>query len=97
MDPFEAAKTHADTEAPAPADKPIAAAATAFGFGLFVIATFFALRWLGVDEWIAWFTAAALYAAIAYGDCVLGWRAHRRAYHDRLADLKAERAGPSVH
>ena len=37
-----------------------------------------------------WIAAAMLYGLIAYGDSALGWRHHRRAYRERLADLKAD-------
>lgn len=88
MNPFEKAKAHADEVAPAPADTPIAAAATAFGFGLLVVFLFLAFQWLGAPDWSAWLGAAAIYGAIAYGDCVLGWNRHKREYSDALAELK---------
>ena len=95
---FERAKARADDIAPAPADKPIVAAATAFGFGLFVVFIFLALQWLGAPDWAAWFIAALVYAGIAYGDCLLGWNRHRAEYHQALADLKDEGVGASsVH
>jgi hypothetical protein len=97
MDIFEAAKAHTDATAPAPADTPIAAALTALGFGVFVIGVFFAIRWLGGAEWVAWIGAALIYAAIAYGDSLLGWARHRREYQQKLADLKSERSTISVH
>lgn len=97
MNIFEAAKSHADAEAPAPVDTPVAAALTALGFGLFVVGAFLAIRWFGAREWLAWIGAATLYAAIAYVDCLFGWRRHAREYRQRLADLKAERSGPSIH
>lgn len=94
---FERAKARADEVAPAPVDTPIAAAATAFGFGLFVIFVFLALRWLGTPEWVAWVGAAAAYAGIAYGDCLLGWNRHKREYQDALADLKGQAPPRSLH
>ena len=94
---FETAKAHADEVAPAPVDTPVAAALTAFGFGLAVIAVFFAIRWLGAPEWAAWIGAAAIYALVAYGDSALGWARHWRTYRDALADLKGDRPGPSLH
>jgi hypothetical protein len=97
MDIFEAAKAHADGTAPAPVDRPVAAALTATAFGLFVIGVFFAIRWFGVPEWVAWIAAAAIYGLIAYGDCRLGWHHHRRAYQQRLADLRAETPARSLH
>jgi hypothetical protein len=95
MTPFEQAKARADEIAPAPADTPIAAAATAFGFGLLVIFLFLAGQWLGAPDWLAWLGAAAIYAAIAYGDCLLGWNRHRAEYKQALADLKDAGAGVS--
>ncbi len=97
MTPFERAKTHADEIAPAPVDTPLAAAATAFGFGLFVVFLFLALKWLGAPDWASWGGAALGYAAIAYGDCALGWNRHRREYAQALADLKAEAPWRSLH
>ncbi len=90
MTPFDHAKARADEIAPAPVDTPLAAAATAFGFGLFVVFLFLALQWLGAPGWLAWTGAAVGYAAIAYGDCLLGWNRHKREYKDALADLKAQ-------
>jgi hypothetical protein len=97
MDIFERAKARADAIAPAPADTPVAAAATAFGFGLLVIFMFLALQWLGAPDWAAWLGAAAAYAGIAYGDCLLGWNRHKAEYKDALADLKAEAPARSMH
>jgi len=94
---FERAKARADADAPAPAGTPIAAALTALGFGLFVIAAFFALRWLGSAEWVAWIGAACIYGLIAYGDCLLGWRRHRAEYAEALADLKSQAPPQSLH
>jgi uncharacterized protein involved in cysteine biosynthesis len=97
MDIFEAAKTHADAEAPAPVDRPLAAALTALGFGLFVIGVFLAIRWIGAVEWVAWIAASLIYAGIAYGDSVLGWARHRREYQQKLAELRSERSTVSLH
>lgn len=44
MDIFAQAKARADETAPQPADKPVAAAVAAFGFGLLVIGIFIALQ-----------------------------------------------------
>ena len=97
MTPFDQAKAHADSVAPAPADTPVAAAATAFGFGLLVIFIFLAAQWLGAPDWVAWAGAAAAYAAIAYGDCVLGWNRHKAEYKDALGELKASAPPRSMH
>ena len=97
MDIFERAKTRADAIAPAPADTPLAAAATAFGFGLLVIFIFLAAQWLGAPDWVAWLAAALAYAAIAYGDCLIGWNRHKAEYRDALADLKSEAPPRSMH
>lgn len=95
---FEQAEARADETAPAPQDTPIAAAAAAFGFGLFVIFLFLAIQWLEAPTWVAWVGAALTYAAIAYGDCLLGWNHHRAEYKQALADLKNTSVSPSsVH
>jgi hypothetical protein len=94
---FEQAKARADETAPAPQDTPIAAAATAFGFGLFVIFLFLAIQWLEATTWVAWIGAAIAYAAIAYGDCLLGWNRHRTEYKQALADLKSEGGHSALH
>lgn len=94
---FDQAKARAAETAPAPADRPIAAALTAIGFGLLVVAAFLALRWLGAAEWVAWLGAALIYGLIAYGDCLLGWRRHRAEYAEALADLKDGAPPHSVH
>ena len=94
---FDQAKAHADEIAPPPADTPVVAAATAFGFGLLVIFIYFALSWLGAPYWVAWIGAAAAYAGIAYGDCLLGWNRNRAEYKDALADLKSGATPPSFH
>ncbi len=96
-DIFERAKARADDAAPAPADRPVAAALTAFGFGLFVVGLYIAMQWLGLRDGMAWAGAAAGYAAIAYGDCHIGWQRHRREYHEALADLKEQSPPRSVH
>ena len=97
MNAFEQAKAHADETAPAPVDTPLAAAATAFGFGVFVIFIFLALQWLNAPDWLAWLGAAAAYATIAYGDCLIGWNRHKAAYKDALVDLKADASPRSMH
>jgi fatty acid desaturase len=97
MTPFDQAKARADEIAPAPADTPVAAAATAFGFGLLVIFLFLAIQWLGAPDWVAWLGAAAIYAAIAYGDCVLGWNRHKAEYKEALEELKANAPPRSMH
>ncbi len=94
---FDQAKARADEIAPAPADTPIAAAATAFGFGLLVVFIYFALTWLGAPYWAAWAGAAAAYAGIAYGDCLLGWNRHRAEYKEALAELKLTAPPRSMH
>ena len=94
---FDRAKAHANETAPAPVDTPVAAAATAFGFGLLVIFIFLALQWLGAPDWAAWLGAAAAYAAIAYGDCRIGWNRHTTAYKDALADLKTGAPPSAMH
>ena len=97
MTPFDQAKARADEIAPAPADTPVAAAATAFGFGLLVIFLFLALEWLGAPTWVAWAGAAIAYAAIAYGDCLLGWNRHKAEYKDALEELKANAPPRAMH
>jgi hypothetical protein len=97
MNPFEHAKARADEVAPAPVDTPLAAAATAFGFGLLVVFLFLALQWLDAPGWLAWTGAALGYAAIAYGDCLIGWNRHKREYRDALAELKDARPPQSLH
>lgn len=94
---FERAKARADEIAPAPADTPIAAAGTAFGFGLLVIFMFLALQWLGAPDWAAWAGAALAYGAIAYGDCLIGWNRHREEYADALDELKAQMPPRPLH
>ena len=94
---FEQAKARADTIAPPPVDSPRAAAATAFGFGLFVIALFVALQWLGLSGWVAWLGAALAYGGMAYADCQLGWTRNHREYRDALDELKGQSGGPSMH
>ena len=94
---FETAKARADEIAPPPADQPLAAAATAFGFGLFVTGLFVALEWLGLPAWIAWMGSALAYGGIAYADCQLGWNRNQREYRDALEELKGQSSGPSVH
>ncbi len=94
---FDQAQSRANEIAPAPVDTPIAAAATAFGFGVFVIFIFVALQWLGAPDWVAWTGAAAAYAGVAYGDCLLGWNRHRTEYREALADLKAQAPSPRMH
>ena len=91
---FEQAKGRADAAAPPPLDRPPAAAATAFGFGLFVTGLFVALQWIGLPGWLAWLGAAAGYGAIAYGDCLIGWNRNAREYREALEELKV-RPGPS--
>jgi hypothetical protein len=97
MTPFDQAKARADEIAPAPQDTPIAAAATAFGFGLLVIFMFLAIQWLGAPYWVAWAGAAVAYAGIAYGDCLLGWNRHKAEYKEALEDLKASAPPRSMH
>ena len=94
---FDQAKARADEIAPPPADKPLTAAATAFGFGLFVVGLFMALQWLGVPAWIAWLASALAYGGIAYADCQLGWKRNRAEYREALEALKGEANRPSVH
>ncbi len=94
---FEQAKARADEIAPPPADKPFAAAATAAGFGLFVIGLFVALQWLGVADWLAWIGAALAYGGIAYADCQLGWNRNKAEYREAMEILKGEANRPSVH
>ena len=83
---FEQAKARADALAPPPVDSPRTAAATAFGFGLFVAALFVALQWLGLSGWVAWLGAALAYGGIAYADCQLGWTRNRDAYREALEE-----------
>jgi hypothetical protein len=94
---FEQAKARADTSAPPPADRPFTAAATAFGFGLFVIGLFVALEWLGVSDWVSWIGAGLGYGGIAYADCFHGWNRNRREYRDALEELKARSGEPWLH
>lgn len=97
MDIFAQAKIRANEIAPPPVDRPIAAAATAFGFGLLVTGLFIALQWLGLPAWMAWLGSAIAYGGIAYVDCLVGWNRNTREFHDALADLKAQPAEPSLH
>jgi hypothetical protein len=97
MTTFEKAKARADEIAPPPADKPLAAAATAFGFGLLVTGLFVALEWLGFPAWIAWLGSALAYGGIAYADCQLGWNRNKREYREAMEILKGEANAPSVH
>lgn len=98
MDLFAAARDRAAEHAPQPADRPLAAALTAGGFGLAVIGLFIVLSWLGLPALLAWLVSAAAYAAIAWADSAVAWRRHTRAFHDALADLKDEGThGPSIH
>jgi hypothetical protein len=97
MDLFEQARAQADEDAPPPVDQPLAAAATAFGFGLLVVGVFLAMQWFGLPGWLAWTGSAAAYGGIAYADCLFAWRRHRRAFHDALADLKDRSGARSVH
>jgi hypothetical protein len=97
MDLFEQAKAQADDDAPPPVDKPVAAAATAFGFGMLVVGVFLALQGLGLPVWMAWAGSALVYGGIAYADCLFAWRRHRRAFHDALADLKDGPSARSIH
>lgn len=94
---FDQAKARADEIAPAPADTPVAAAATAFGFGLLVVFIYLALGWLGAPYWASWLGAALVYAAIAYGDCLIGWNRHKTEYKDALADLKSDGGHSPLH
>ena len=94
---FEQAKARADEIAPPPVDTPFAAAATAFGFGLFVTGLFVAFQWLGLSGWLAWFGAALAYGGIAYADCLLGWTRNRREYREAMEELKGRGDGPSMH
>jgi len=94
---FEQAKARADEIAPPPVDKPFNAAATAFGFGLFVTGLFVALTWLGMSGWLAWIGAALAYGGVAYADCQLGWNRNRQEYREALEMLKGEADKPSVH
>lgn len=94
---FEQAKARADEIAPPPADQPVTAAATAFGFGLFVTALFVALEWLGLPGWIAWLAAALAYGGIAYADCQLGWNRNKREYREAMETLKQQSGAPSIH
>ena len=94
---FEDAKVRADEIAPPPIDKPMTAAATAFGFGLFVTGLFVALEWLGIPAWVAWLVAALAYGGIAYADCQLGWNRNRQEYREAMEALKGQPGGPSVH
>jgi hypothetical protein len=89
---FERAKSRADTISPPPADRPLAAATTAFGFGVLVMALFIALQWIGLPFWIALLGAALIYGAIAYADCALGWHHNAMEYREALKDLKEEGA-----
>ena len=97
MDPFEQAAKIASEVAPAPPDRPLVAALTAAGFGILVVGLFVVLQSVGLSLWLCWLGSAAAYGAIAYLDCQLGWRRHRREYHVALEALKAERAGHSLH
>ena len=72
-------------------------ALTALGFGFVVVAVFITLQWLGLPTWASWTGSALAYAAIAYVDCALAWKRHRREYREALEDLKGERAAPSLH
>jgi hypothetical protein len=94
---FEQAKARADEIAPPPADKPFAAAATAFGFGLFVTGLFVALEWLDIPAWVAWLGSALAYGGIAYADCQVGWNRNRAEYREALEVLKGQASRPSVH
>ena len=94
---FEQAKARADEIAPPPVDKPLTAAATAFGFGLFVTGLFVALEWLGLPGWLAWLASALAYGGIAYADCLLGWNRNKREYREAMEELKGRVDGPSVH
>ncbi len=96
MNIFEQAKLRADEIAPAPTDKPITAALTAVGFGLFVTGIYIALVWCGLPSWMAWIGSALIYGIIGYGDSILGWRRHKQEFHEALEDLKAQ-SGMSVH
>ncbi len=94
---FERAKTRADAIAPPPPDRPIAAAATAFGFGLLVIGMFMALAWFGLPSWIAGLGSACIYGTIAYADCALGWSRNANECREALKDLKDETRTQSLH
>ena len=94
---FEQAKARADAAAPPPVDTPRMAAATAFGFGLFVTGLFVALHWLGLPGWVAWLGSAAAYGAIAYGDSLIGWNRNAREYREALDELKARPGPTSLH
>ena len=94
---FEQAKARADEIAPPPADQPLTAAATAFGFGLFVTGMFVAFEWLGIPPWVAWLAAALAYGGIAYADCQLAWNRNKREYREAMETLKQQTATPSVH
>jgi hypothetical protein len=88
MNIFEKAKTQADAVAPPPADRPIAAGLTAFGFGILVVGFFIALQWSGLPFWLSWIGAAVLYGGIGYLDCVMAWRRHREEFHNALSEAK---------
>lgn len=96
MDIFAQAKARADEVAPQPTEKPVTAGLSALGFGLFVTGIYIALIWCGVPSWIAWIGSALVYGAIGYGDSVLGWRRHKREFHEALDELKAQ-SHTSVH
>lgn len=97
MNLFEEANARALEIAPPPPDRPWAAALTALGFGFVVVAVFITLQWLGLPTWASWTGSALAYAAIAYVDCALAWKRHRREYREALEDLKGDRTAPSVH
>jgi hypothetical protein len=94
---FEQAKARADTIAPPPVDRPPAAAATAFGFGVGVVGLFVILQWLGVPLWLGWLATALAYGGIAWADCQLGWTRNREQYREALEELKERGGGPSMH
>lgn len=97
MNLFEEANARALEIAPPPPDRPLAAALTAFGFGLVVVALFITLQWLGLPTWVSWTGSALAYSILAYVDCALAWTRHRREYREALEDLKGDRTAPSVH
>lgn len=97
MNLFEEANVRALEIAPPPPDRPVAAAGTALGFGVVVVGVFITLQWLGLPTWASWTGSAVAYATIAYVDCALAWKRHRREYREALDDLKGEKAAPSVH